>query len=213
MPDSDETNPIQILSSAVDYSFGKLFRVSRSQLRYRRRDGSMSQPVDRISFDRPPSVGLLLYDPAQDLVFLVKQLRFPAYLALDEKDREDNSERAWLTEIGAGVMGEGRAAEEVARAEVREEAGFTLRGDLEPLGSILPSPGASSEVIHLFLALVDQREVGAGGGLVEEGEDTEVVKLPLNEALEMIRDGRLTDAKTVVALQRLALRQKDAAAG
>jgi 8-oxo-dGTP pyrophosphatase MutT (NUDIX family) len=48
--------------------------------------------------------------------------------------------------------------------------------------------------------------VGGGGGLAEEGEDIEVFELPLAEALDMIDDGRISDAKTMILLQSAALR-------
>ena len=49
------------------------------------------------------------------------------------------------------------------------------------------------------------RRTGAGGGLIDEGEDIEVLELPIAEALAMIRDGRIRDAKTIMLLQHLAL--------
>ena len=47
--------------------------------------------------------------------------------------------------------------------------------------------------------------VGSGGGIAEEGEDIEVLELPLDTALAMIGDGRIADAKTIMLLQYAAL--------
>jgi len=47
--------------------------------------------------------------------------------------------------------------------------------------------------------------VGSGGGVVAEGEDTKVVVIPFARALSMITRGEITDAKTMIALQYLAL--------
>ena len=47
--------------------------------------------------------------------------------------------------------------------------------------------------------------IGAGGGLAEEGEDIEVLELGIDEALAMVADGRIVDAKTVMLLYHAAL--------
>jgi len=49
--------------------------------------------------------------------------------------------------------------------------------------------------------------VSGGGGMADEGEDTEVVRLPFEKAMAMIKTGEIADAKTVIALQHLALRE------
>jgi len=47
--------------------------------------------------------------------------------------------------------------------------------------------------------------IGAGGGLADEGEDIEVLEVAIDEALAMIADGRIVDAKTIMLLQYAAL--------
>jgi 8-oxo-dGTP pyrophosphatase MutT (NUDIX family) len=69
-----------------------------------------------------------------------------------------------------------------------------------------PSPGGSSERITLFLVHIDVHErIGRGGGVVAEGEDIQVEALPFQEAMNMIARGEIRDAKTILALQHLAL--------
>ena len=48
-------------------------------------------------------------------------------------------------------------------------------------------------------------QVGSGGGVASEGEDIEVLELPIDHALAMIADGRIADAKTIMLLQYAAL--------
>jgi ADP-ribose pyrophosphatase len=189
---------VKILDLAEDYSFGKLFRVMRARLRYRLFDGRMSDPVTRINLERGDSVGVLLYD---------RQFRYPVYASLDpEKRAGDDARQAWLLEIVAGVKDAGREVREVAHKELLEEAGYEVEGDLRSITTIYPSPGGTSERIHLFLGEVDHRQrAGKGGGVAAEGEDTQVVVLRLREAMEMIASGEICDAKTIVALQHLAL--------
>ena len=68
------------------------------------------------------------------------------------------------------------------------------------------SPGSVTEKLHFFVAEYDpSMRVGSGGGLAGEGEDIEVLEPSIDEALAMIADGRIVDAKTVMLLQYAAL--------
>ncbi len=203
----DASLRVKILDQVEDYSFGKLFRVIRATLQYRRFDGRMSEPVTRINFERGDSVGVLLYNPQDDAVILVRQFRYPIYARLAPHEREgDGARGAWLLEIVAGVVDEGRTVKEVANKELLEEAGYEVKGELQLIATIYPSPGGTSEGVHLFLGEVDHgQRIGKGGGVVTEGEDTQVVEVPFDEAMDMIASGEICDAKTIIALQHLAL--------
>jgi hypothetical protein len=68
------------------------------------------------------------------------------------------------------------------------------------------SPGALTEKLHFFVAEYDRSmRIGDGGGIADEGEDIEVLELPIDSALAMISDGRIADAKTIMLLQHAAL--------
>ena len=68
------------------------------------------------------------------------------------------------------------------------------------------SPGAVTEKLHFFVAEYEpSMRVGSGGGLASEGEEIEVLELPIDQALAMIADGRIVDAKTIMLLQYAAL--------
>jgi ADP-ribose pyrophosphatase len=198
---------VNILDQVEDYRFSDQFRVIRARLQYRRFDGRMSDPVTRINFERGDSVGVLLYDPQDDAVILVRQFRYPVYASLDPDEREgDGAKRAWLLEIVAGVVDEDQTVKEVANKELLEEAGYKVKGELQPIATIYPSPGGTSERIHLFLGEVDHRQrISKGGGVAAEGEDTQIVVLPFREAMDMVARGGIRDAKTIIALQHLAL--------
>jgi hypothetical protein len=68
------------------------------------------------------------------------------------------------------------------------------------------SPGSVTERLHFFVAeyRADMR-VGSGGGNPDEGEDIEVLELPIDQAMAMIGDRRIVDAKTIMLLQYAAL--------
>ncbi len=103
-----------------------------------------------------------------------------------------------LLEIPAGkldIPGEDRR--ETAGRELEEEIGFTP-GRLDRLIDLLTTPGFSDECITIYLATdlspVPPRPVGA------EEDHALVVRMPMDEAVEQIRTGVITDAKTVVGL-------------
>ncbi|MFC0337132.1 hypothetical protein SAMN05421848_2100 [Kushneria avicenniae] len=56
-----------------------------------------------------------------------------------------------------------------------------------------------------FVIADDRLNTGKSGGFENEGEDIEVLELPLSEALEMIRTGEIVDGKTIMLLQHAAL--------
>jgi ADP-ribose pyrophosphatase len=204
----DDASPwVKILETVEDYSFGKLFRIMRATLQHRRFDGRMSDPVTRINFERGDAVGVLLYDPHDDAVVLVRQFRYPVYASLDPDERAgDGARQAWLLEIVAGVQDAGRTVKDVAHKELLEEAGYEVIGELQPITTIYPSPGGTSERITLFLGEVDLcQRAGKGGGVAAEGEDIQIVVLPFHEAMDMVTHGEIHDAKTIIALQHLAL--------
>ena len=77
---------------------------------------------------------------------------------------------------------------------------------LDPIATVYLSPGGSSERIHIFYGGIALRTDGADtAGIESEGEDIRIIRMPVDEAIAMVRAGELLDAKTVVALQWLEL--------
>ena len=203
----DQPSDVKILDRVEDYSFGKLFRVNRASLQFQQFDGQMSDEIIRLSFERGDSVAVLLYDPEEDVVVLTRQFRFPIYASLDpDIVKQRGAKLAWSLEVVSGSIDPGHSALEIATKEVLEEAGYALQGALRPITAIFPSPGWTSERIYLFLGLVDHKDqLSVGGGLPAEGEDIKVESLSFQEAMRMIARGEISDAKTIIALQHLAL--------
>jgi len=68
------------------------------------------------------------------------------------------------------------------------------------------SPGSVTEKLHFFVGEYQpDMKIGSGGGNADEGEDIEVLELSIDEALAMIADGRIMDAKTIMLLQWAAM--------
>jgi hypothetical protein len=64
-----------------------------------------------------------------------------------------------------------------------------------------------TEILHFFIAEYStEMKVANGGGLAEEGENIEVLELPFDEALSMIDKGDIKDAKTIMLLQYIRIK-------
>ncbi len=138
---------------------------------------------------RHPGGVAVLPLPDDGTVTLIRQLR-PAVSTV-------------MLELPAGRLDPGEEPAACGIRELAEETGL-LAARLEPLGHLNPSPGVFDEVIHLFLATgLVQSEASQ-----EDYEDIETVRLPLDDAVEMARDGRISDGKTIAALFRASGRQR-----
>jgi nudix-type nucleoside diphosphatase (YffH/AdpP family) len=169
--------------------------LRRTTLAYRRRDGRWTTQ-QRETYDRGNGATILLYDLGARTVVLTRQFRFPVYV----NDHPDGM----LIEAAAGLL-DGDSPEDAIRREATEELGITP-GEPRHLFDLFMSPGSVTERVHFYAAPCDAGEVvGVGGGLVEEGEDIEVLTLDFDDSMRMIADGRIADGKTVILLQWAAL--------
>jgi len=104
---------------------------------------------------------------------------------------------AWLWELPAGKIDDSEPPLETAQRELQEEAGLVAE-QWQSLGHMISSPGVFSEMVHLYAATGLTQQASA----IEEHEVFEVHWLSLEEALSMIANNEITDAKTVIALQK-----------
>ncbi|MFW6125296.1 MAG: NUDIX hydrolase [Pirellulales bacterium] len=100
-----------------------------------------------------------------------------------------------LLELPAGTLEKNEDPRQTARRELAEETGYRA-GRIEPLTQFHTSPGILDERMYLFLAT----ELTAGRPDLQPGEEIETMIVPLDEAMEMIRQGRIEDGKTLVGL-------------
>jgi nudix-type nucleoside diphosphatase (YffH/AdpP family) len=169
-------------------------KLTETTFEWRRADGEW-QTQKRETFDRGNAATLLPYHLMQRTVVLVRQFRYPAYV---------NGYDDLLIEAAAGLL-DNASPEARIRAEAEEETGYRLR-EVHKVFEAFMSPGAVTEKLHFFVAEYEPAmRVGSGGGLAHEGEEIEVLELSIDEALAMIGDGRIVDAKTIMLLQYAAL--------
>ena len=116
------------------------------------------------------------------MVVLIKQFRHAA--------------GGFIYEIPAGKLHAGEDPMHCAARELEEEIGY-VAGRLDRLTSILTAPGFTDEVIHIYKATALTR----GQQQLDRDEVLEVLEIPLEEAIAMIVEGTIRDAKTIVGLQ------------
>ena len=170
------------------------YTLKTTTFAWRRANGKW-QTQARETYNRGNGATLLPYNLAQRTVVLVRQFRYPAYV----NDYDD-----LLIEAAAGLL-DNESPEIRIRAEAEEETGYRL-GDIRKIFEAFVSPGSITEKLHFFVAEYEPHmRVGSGGGIAGEGEEIEVLELPIDQALAMIADGRIADAKTIMLLQYAAL--------
>jgi ADP-ribose pyrophosphatase len=120
-------------------------------------------------------------------IALVKQYRHPAV--------------KYLLELPAGTLKSQERPAEGAARELEEELGM-VAGKLEKLCEFFVSPGFCGEKMWLYLA-TDLRQTAQR---LEDDEAIEIVRMPIDRALQMITDGEIEDAKTIIGLMLAAPR-------
>jgi len=153
----------------------RLFSVFRHHLK-----SADGRPLQREAIHHPGSVAIVpLLDDGR--VCLISNRRF----AVNDT----------LIEIPAGTLEPEEEPVDAARRELAEETGYRA-GRIEPLPAYFPSPGVTTEKMHLFVA----EQLAPGPPEREAGEQIENLLLPWEEAIAMALDGRIHDGKTLVGL-------------
>lgn len=128
-------------------------------------------------------VGVVALD-GEGNVLMIRQYRYAA------------GEVLW--EIPAGKLELGENPRDCGLRELMEETGYKAE-NCEDLGFMYPTPAYDTEKIYLYYA----SDLEFVGQHFDSGEYMECEKIPLSDAVDMIMDGRITDAKTQIALLKL----------
>src|SRR5277367_3229803 len=164
--------------------------LKKTTFEIQRRDGSWQQQ-SRETYDRGNGATILLYNLERRTVVLTRQFRFPAFV---------NGHHGLLIETAAGLLDKA-SPEDRIKAEVEEETGYRV-DHVRKIFEAFMSPGSVTEKLHFFVAEYDgSSKVTHGGGNWIEGEDIEVIELPINDAIKAIENGAIEDGKTIMLLQ------------
>jgi len=190
---------VEIISDETRYN--GFYQLRSLTLRHRLFKGGWSEALNRELFSRHDAVGVLLLDTKLDKVLLIEQLRIGV---IGSAVARQQATSPWLLELVAGLIDTDEAPEAIAQREAQEEAGIEVER-LEKIGSYYSSPGASNEYFYLFAGKGDLSEAGGVFGLEQEGEDILVHVFEREALWQLIAQGRIINAHTLIALQWLQL--------
>jgi ADP-ribose pyrophosphatase len=159
---------------------GKIIKLDQDRVRYP--DGSEAQ-VEIVRHPGASAVVPFLTDPDGEdpQILLLRQYRYAA--------------SGYLYEIPAGRLDPEEAPAACAARELKEETGCTAE-HIEPLFTMLTTPGFTDERIHLFMAT----NLTHGESAREADEFVDIVTMRLSEALELVQRGEIPDGKTALGL-------------
>ncbi|TYB73092.1 NUDIX domain-containing protein [Bizionia gelidisalsuginis] len=153
--------------------------------------------VSREVYNRSDAACVLLYNSEKRTVILTAQFRMPAYL--------NTKNEGTSIEVCAGLIDGNEKPLECVLRETEEEVGYRLPTAIKIM-EVYMSPGAITEKMHLFVAeYTPEMKINSGGGLEGENEEIAVLEMPFTEALQLLKDNSIRDAKTVILLQYVQL--------
>ncbi len=167
------------------------YTLHKFSYEYQREDGTW-ETQHREAYDRGNGAVILLYNKEKQTVVLTRQFRMPTYI--------NGNESGMMIEACAGILEKGNA-EETIKMEVEEETGYKI-DKVEKIFESYMSPGSVTEILYFFIGAYRQdMKVSDGGGAIDETENIEVLEMPFEKALQLMADGKIKDAKTIMLLQ------------
>jgi len=162
-----------------------------------KKDGSLQKQTREV-YDRGNGAVILLYNKENKTVILTRQFRLPSFV--------NGNESGYLIEACAGLLDMDNPEEAVKR-EAEEETGYRI-AEVRKVYEAYMSPGSVSEILYFFIAEYSaSMKVHEGGGVAQEQEDIEVMEITFKKALAMLDSGEIRDAKTILLLQYLQIRE------
>ncbi|AZI26080.1 GDP-mannose pyrophosphatase NudK [Pedobacter sp. G11] len=180
---------IKILSTEI--LSDNWYTLNKITFEYHKKDGTV-ETQNREAYDRGNGATILLYNKENQTVILTRQFRLPTYL--------NGNASGMLIETCAGLLDKDNPETAIKR-ETEEETGYKIK-DVQKVFEAYMSPGSVTEILYFFTAEYSKdMKVSEGGGHHEEQENIEVLELPFQSALEMIKTGEIKDGKTIMLLQ------------
>ena len=172
------------------------YTLKKVSYEYLKKDGSW-QTQSREAYDRGNGATILLYNKENKTVILTRQFRMPAFI--------NGNDTGMLIEACAGLLDKDNP-EDCIRRETEEETGYKI-SEVKKIFEAYMSPGSVTEILYFFVAAYSKSmKVNEGGGIEHEQEDIEVLEIDFDKAMQMIEDGEIKDAKTIMLLQYVKLK-------
>lgn len=186
---------IKIIKTEIISKAWSLFK--QVTFEYLQKDGNW-QTQKREIYERGNASVIILYNKKQHTIILTKQFRLASYL--------NGNETGMLIEACAGMLDKNESPENAVIRETQEETGYKVNSVSKVFESYM-SPGSLTEILYFFIAEYSyEMKISEGGGVANEQENIEVLEINFNEALSMIDSGKIKDAKTIMLLQYLRLK-------
>ena len=165
--------------------------LNKVTFNYQKKEGNLETHIREI-YDRGNGAVILLYNTLQKTVILTRQFRMPTYL--------NGNKTGMMIEACAGLLDQDHPEQCIIR-ETEEETGYRLTTVQKVFESYM-SPGSVTEILYFFIGKYEaSMKVNAGGGVVTEQENIEVIEMPFDVAYSMIASGEIKDGKTIMLLQ------------
>ncbi|MDT0607083.1 NUDIX domain-containing protein [Croceitalea rosinachiae] len=173
------------------------YTLNKYSFEYLKEDGTW-EIQHREAYDRGNGAVILLYNKGKRTVVLTRQFRMPTYV--------NGNEDGMMIEACAGILEKGNA-EETIKMEVEEETGYQIEKVQKVFESYM-SPGSVTEILYFFIGEYESKmKVSEGGGADDETENIEVLEMTFEDALQMMTNGQIKDAKTIMLLQWAQIQQ------
>ena len=171
--------------------YSGFFSLNKYEFIHEKHNGKWTSVIEREVFSGAHVSTLLPYDPIKKEIILIQQFRAGVLSRYDEN---------YLLEIVAGIIDEGENPEETAIRECFEETGYEVK-KIYPIQSYFPAPGSSESYYHLYLGEIQAFDGERIRGLEKENEDILVKSFKIDEVRQMLKEKKITNGLTLVALQ------------
>jgi len=158
---------------------------------YKSSEGSTYKQVREV-YDKGDGAAVLMYNKVSKRILLTKQFRMPAYI--------NGISDGIVTEVPAGMLDNDNPETCIIR-EIEEETGYRI-STVKKIIDCFMTPGAVTEVTHMFIAEYDESmKVNNGGGLLTEQEDILIFEMGFDDVKINLKNNKFKDAKTIILLQ------------
>jgi GDP-mannose pyrophosphatase NudK len=156
------------------------------------------QIQNREAYDRGNGAVILLYNKESKTVILTRQFRLPTFI--------NGNPDGMLIEACAGLLDKDNP-EDCIKRETEEETGYKIK-EVTKIFEAYMSPGSVTEILFFFIAEYSaSMRVHEGGGIQHEQEDIEVLEIRFDKAMQMLDEGQIKDAKTIMLLQYIKIKK------